>query len=66
MDDTVNLFVVKYRIHKCPVTDIPLIKFCLGMYSFDMSGFQIVCNDYLFACFNEFIYRVGADVTGTA
>ena len=66
MDDAINLFIVKNRINKCSVTDIALIKLSLGMYCFNVSGFQIVCNDDLFACVNEFIYGMRADVTGTA
>ena len=66
VNHTVDLLGFKDGVHECAVTDIALIKFCLWMNRFNMSGFQIVRDNNLSARVNEFIYGMRADITSTA
>ena len=66
MNDAVNVFRFKNGIHKFAIANVTLIKFCLRMHRFDVSGLQIVRNDDVAPCVYQFIYGVRANVARAA
>ena len=66
MNDAVDFFFFEYQIHKLPVTDIPLIENRRRMDRLPESGTEIVNDDNLFSCVDQFIYGVGTDISGSA
>ena len=66
MNNAVNVFRFKNAVYKFAIANVTLIKFCLRMHRFDVSGLQIVRNDDVAPCVYQFIYGVRADVTRAA
>ena len=66
MDDAVDLLGLKQGVQRALVLDVQLIEFCLWVDGGPKTGLQVVGYHHLPSSINEFIHRMGADITGSA
>ena len=66
MDDSVDVLGLEQHVQSGPVPDVQLVKASFGVDGSPETGEQVVCHHHVPAGVNEFIYRVGANVTGAA
>ena len=66
MDDALDVLRLEQGVQGALVPDIQLIKLCLGVDGGPEAGLKVVGHHHLAARVDEFIYRVGADVAGSA
>ena len=66
MNHAIDLFGLEQGIQRAAVSDIQLVEASLGMDSLPKAGEQIVRHNHIAACFDQFIYGVGADITSSA
>ena len=66
MDHALDVLRLEQGVQGALVPDVQLIKFCLGVDGGPEAGLKVVGHHHLAARVDEFIYRVGADVAGSA
>ena len=66
VDDALDVLGLEQGIQSPPIPDVQLIEFCLGMDCGFEASLQVVGHHHVPAGVNQFIYRMGADVSGSA